>query len=67
MAAFSQGNLSPEKLNEHFDQVVKETIELFEATGSPIVSDGEQTKTSFVTYPLDGFGQATCLTKYLNY
>lgn len=54
MAAFSQGNLSSEKLNGHFDQVVKETIKSLEATGSPIVSDGEQTKTSFVTYPLDG-------------
>jgi len=54
MAAFSKGNLSPEVLDEHFDQAVKETIENLEATGSPIVSDGEQTKSSFVTYPLDG-------------
>ncbi len=54
IAAFSQGNLSSEKLNTLFDQIVEETIKSLEATGSPIVSDGEQTKTSFVTYPLDG-------------
>lgn len=54
MAAFSKGNLSSEAMDEHFDRAVKQTIEKLEATGSPIVSDGEQTKSSFVTYPLDG-------------
>jgi 5-methyltetrahydropteroyltriglutamate--homocysteine methyltransferase len=54
MAAYSQGNLSEEKMNQHFDEAVKDTINRLEKTGSPIVSDGEQTKSSFVTYPLDG-------------
>jgi len=54
MVAFSQGDLSSEKLDQHFDQAVKETIESLEATGSPVLNDGEQTKSSFVTYPLDG-------------
>jgi len=54
MTAFSQGDLSEEKMNQHFDEVVKDTINRLEKTGSPIVSDGEQTKSSFVTYPLDG-------------
>jgi len=54
MVAFSQGNLSEEKMNQHFDQAVEETINRLEKTGSPIITDGEQTKTSFVTYPLDG-------------
>lgn len=40
-------------MDQCFDSAVKETIESLEATGSPIVSDGEQTKSSFVTYPLD--------------
>ena len=31
-----------------------DTIRRFEETGSPIIADGEQTKSSFVTYPLDG-------------
>jgi 5-methyltetrahydropteroyltriglutamate--homocysteine methyltransferase len=59
IVAFSQGNLSAEKLNEHFDEVVKETIHRLEATGSPIITDGEQTKSSFVTYPLDGLDNLT--------
>jgi len=54
IAAFTKGNLSLEKLNQHFDGAVEETIKRLEATGSPIISDGEQAKTSFVTYPLDG-------------
>ena len=54
IAAFSSGNLAADKLDLHFDAAVKETIERLEATGSPVVTDGEQAKTSFVTYPLDG-------------
>jgi len=54
VAAFKEGSLSSDKLNSLFDEVVKKTIQRFEATGSPVISDGEQTKTSFVTYPLDG-------------
>jgi 5-methyltetrahydropteroyltriglutamate--homocysteine methyltransferase len=37
-----------------FDSAVKDTIERFTATGSPMLSDGEQTKSSFVTYVMDG-------------
>ena len=54
MVAFSKGEVSAEKLDEHFNEAVRETIQRLEATGSPIVTDGEQTKSSFVTYPLDG-------------
>ena len=54
MAAHNKGQITTSDLNELFDQVVKETIAQFEATGSPIVCDGEQTKSSFATYPLDG-------------
>lgn len=36
------------------EEVVRETIEQFEATGSPVISDGEQGKPSFATYPLHG-------------
>lgn len=59
ITAFSQGNLSSEKLNGLFDHVVEETIKGLGAIGSPIVSDGEQTKTSFVTYPQDGLPDYT--------
>jgi 5-methyltetrahydropteroyltriglutamate--homocysteine methyltransferase len=33
---------------------VRDTIEKFEATGSPVITDGEQTKPSFATYPIHG-------------
>ncbi len=36
------------------DRAVGETIAEMTATGSPIISDGEQSKSSFVTYPLEG-------------
>jgi 5-methyltetrahydropteroyltriglutamate--homocysteine methyltransferase len=43
---------------ERFDAIagnaLKDTIRRFEETGSPVITDGEQTKSSFATYPLDG-------------
>jgi len=36
------------------DAAVRETIAEFEATGSPVITDGEQGKPSFATYPLAG-------------
>ena len=36
------------------DAAVRETIEEFEASGSPVITDGEQGKPSFATYPLAG-------------
>jgi 5-methyltetrahydropteroyltriglutamate--homocysteine methyltransferase len=54
MGAFAAGDLSPEALAELQDEAIRDTIERFEATGSPVISDGEQTKSSFVTYPLEG-------------
>ena len=38
-----------------YDEVIRETIERFEATGSPVISDGEQRKYhNFWTYPVHG-------------
>ena len=37
---------------------VKDVIARLEALGSPVVTDGEQTKPSFVTYPLAGLSLA---------
>jgi 5-methyltetrahydropteroyltriglutamate--homocysteine methyltransferase len=50
-AALASG-ASPEELNKLFDEAVQDTIEGFEAAGSAVFTDGEQTKSSFVTYPL---------------
>jgi 5-methyltetrahydropteroyltriglutamate--homocysteine methyltransferase len=52
--AFREGKCSEEKLNQNYEKALRDTIELFEETGSPIIGDGEQTKSSFVTYPLCG-------------
>jgi 5-methyltetrahydropteroyltriglutamate--homocysteine methyltransferase len=54
MAAAAAGSISPEELRRLQDDALRDTIERFEATGSPVISDGEQTKSSFVTYPLEG-------------
>ncbi|HET8525684.1 MAG TPA: cobalamin-independent methionine synthase II family protein [Actinomycetota bacterium] len=53
-AAFANGSISHEELRALQDDALADTIERFEETGSPVISDGEQTKSSFVTYPLDG-------------
>ena len=39
------------------NDALAETITKFEATGSPVITDGEQRKSSFATYPLDGSDQ----------
>jgi 5-methyltetrahydropteroyltriglutamate--homocysteine methyltransferase len=41
-------------LNQLFEHAVTDTLAAFEKTGSPVITDGEQTKSSFVTYPLSG-------------
>jgi len=52
--AFAAGELSRDDLDAQYEAVVRETIAEFEATGSPIITDGEQTKPSFATYPVAG-------------
>jgi methionine synthase II (cobalamin-independent) len=36
------------------DESIRDTIAQFEATGSPVITDGEQAKPSFATYPIHG-------------
>jgi 5-methyltetrahydropteroyltriglutamate--homocysteine methyltransferase len=52
MSRFAAGALDQVALEAWQDQAVAETIELFEATGSPVVTEGEQAKPSFATYSL---------------
>jgi 5-methyltetrahydropteroyltriglutamate--homocysteine methyltransferase len=49
-----RGGLAPAELDRLYEQALRETIEQLEATGSPVITDGEQTKPSFATYPLVG-------------
>lgn len=48
------GRLSEEGFRQILDSALRDTLRRMEATGSPVVTDGEQTKSSFATYPLDG-------------
>ncbi len=54
MHAHSTGKISREQVLAAEDAALRDTIERFEGTGSPIITDGEQTKPSFATYPLSG-------------
>jgi len=45
---------SPADFARAAHQALRDTIRRFEQTGSPVITDGEQTKPSFATYPLDG-------------
>jgi methionine synthase II (cobalamin-independent) len=51
-AGYDQGQVSKEELEAEQDAAVRDSIERFEATGSPIISDGEQRWSSFATYPI---------------
>ena len=49
LKANAAGRLSAAELSTLFDRAVQDTIGRFEATGSPVITDGEQTKPSFAT------------------
>ncbi|HZU46474.1 MAG TPA: 5-methyltetrahydropteroyltriglutamate--homocysteine methyltransferase [Mycobacterium sp.] len=51
-AAYDEGKIDLAALEAEQEEAVKDSIERFEATGSPIISDGEQRVSSFATYPL---------------
>jgi 5-methyltetrahydropteroyltriglutamate--homocysteine methyltransferase len=52
--AFSAGRLSADTLRAIRERAVADTIGCLEATESPVITDGEQAKPSFATYPIDG-------------
>ena len=54
MQAASAGKIAAEELDTLFDDAVRDTIRRFEETGSPVITDGEQRKPSFATYPIHG-------------
>jgi methionine synthase II (cobalamin-independent) len=51
-ADYDAGKIDKEALEVEQDAAVRDSIERFEATGSPIISDGEQRWSSFATYPI---------------
>jgi 5-methyltetrahydropteroyltriglutamate--homocysteine methyltransferase len=53
--AVSAGNILDPNLDPQYELAVKDTVERFEATGSPIITDGEQRKFhNFWTYSVFG-------------
>jgi 5-methyltetrahydropteroyltriglutamate--homocysteine methyltransferase len=44
----------PGPLEAAYAEAIRDTIQRFEQTGSPVITDGEQAKSSFATYPLSG-------------
>jgi methionine synthase II (cobalamin-independent) len=48
------GRITAGAYEELAEAAVRETIAELEATGSPVITDGEQAKPSFATYPLAG-------------
>jgi 5-methyltetrahydropteroyltriglutamate--homocysteine methyltransferase len=56
MGELAAGRIAQAELNKLADEALRDTISKLEATGSPVISDGEQTKPSFATYPVHGLG-----------
>ncbi|MEU7512775.1 5-methyltetrahydropteroyltriglutamate--homocysteine methyltransferase [Streptomyces sp. NPDC042898] len=54
LSDFENGRLDGAAFAEAQGRATRETIERLEATGSPVVTDGEQAKPSFLTYPVEG-------------
>jgi 5-methyltetrahydropteroyltriglutamate--homocysteine methyltransferase len=54
MRGVAEGRVSGDELDTLFEQALEQTIGELEATGSPVITDGEQLKPSFVTYPIHG-------------
>jgi methionine synthase II (cobalamin-independent) len=50
--AYDEGKISWEQLTDQQDAAARDSIERLEATGEPIVTDGEQRESSFATYPI---------------
>ena len=51
-AKYDAGDIAKEDLESLQEDAVKDTIDRYEATGAPIISDGEQRWSSFATYPI---------------
>lgn len=54
LRAHRAGDLGDDTLESIYDRAVEATVDAFERTGSPVITDGEQAKPSFLTYPVDG-------------
>jgi methionine synthase II (cobalamin-independent) len=65
IAAYDAGKITKDQLTQEQDAACLDSIKRMEATGSPIVSDGEQRVSSFATYPLADTLAGTGLAEHL--
>jgi len=63
--AFDEGKITKEQLTAEQDAACQDSITRMEATGSLIISDGEQRASSFATYPLTDTLAGTGLARNL--
>jgi len=54
MTDLAAGTTDQAEVDALMDRALAETIDRLAATGSPVLTDGEQAKPSFATYPLQG-------------
>jgi 5-methyltetrahydropteroyltriglutamate--homocysteine methyltransferase len=54
MRQLGSGRISQDRVRSLSEAAIRDTIQRFEATGSPVITDGEQSKPSFVSYPIHG-------------
>jgi methionine synthase II (cobalamin-independent) len=64
-AAYDAGSIAKEELEAQQDAAVRDSIERGEATGAPIISDGEQRWSSFATYAITDTLAGTGLADHL--
>jgi methionine synthase II (cobalamin-independent) len=64
-AAYDAGKIKKADLEKEQDAACRDSIARMEATGSPIVSDGEQRMSSFATYPITDTLAGTGLADHL--
>ena len=65
LEAYDAGRISHEALEAEQDEACRDSITRMEATGAPIVSDGEQRASSFATYPITDTLAGTGLAEHL--
>jgi methionine synthase II (cobalamin-independent) len=65
LAKYDAGEITRDELVREQDAACRDSIERMEATGAPIVSDGEQRASSFATYPLTDTLAGTGLAEHL--
>jgi methionine synthase II (cobalamin-independent) len=64
-AQYDAGEITLEQLEAEQDKAVKDTLERYEETPAPIISDGEQRWSSFATYPVTDTLAGTGLADHL--